>query len=713
MVRPLSPLTHTKIDSIDQRHHTQDISGTHTLRALFCLLTGMPAIAERRGRHAKHQHAIETALTLPSSSASASAAASSSDSRHAVPLPMHAVPDEFAMLLESMLVELSRLELMTVHQALCDPHAGPALFLLVQAVARAEGGASLCLRAEGALMQGLVQRALCWGKPERCAEVVYAMAGEALSSRFLEAVLWHTDPSAIADPLFPVALQGRLVEFAEHEVGNFVLQAWLQRTASPAHLKAALEELAPAMAGLVRRRRVGVLWRLAGAAVRLGQHERRVVKALLAALAPLDKAAGTVVRALLAPSFSVPSGGGEDGREEGGGQPPPGPLLLRVREEDGRLQLNVPGARLLDCLMRLPTAELAAPFCAAIAALPAPSLVALAKDNVGSRTLLDPVLLFASANGEGGEGGGLGDALFGKLKGHYADLAAHPVGFHVLTRAFVSCLALPGRRAVAEELLAAEARLAGAHFGRRALGVVSVSLFRENRGKWEEAMARGERKRQVLEELFGMVEGSEGKGLGKGKGKGKDGKQQQEGEQQKTKAAPNDPLMALLMGEAERGAAGAPAAGGSKEGKGAVDSGSLDFVLDALKAGGKKKKDKDRGGKQKKGEGGGASEGEEERHHGRPLKPSSSSAPGKREKREEGERRREGKGKDKGTPGARSSGGGSFPKQRQARRPGTEMPKEKAKRLLGKRAMMSKGELLSAVGELEREVGAKKKGRQE
>lgn len=674
----------------------------------------MPAIAERRGRHAKHQHAIETALPLPSSSnPHGASAASSSDSPHAVPLPMHAVPDEFAMLLESMLVELSRLELMAVHQALCDPHAGPALCLLVQAVARAEGGASLCLRAEGPLMQGLVQRALCWGKPERCAEVVYAMAGEALSSRFVEAVLWHTDPGAIADPLFPVALQGRLAEFAEHEVGNFVLQAWLQRTASPAHLKAALEELAPAMAGLVRKRRVGVLWRLAGAAARLGKHERRVVKALLAALAPRDKAAGTVVRVLLAPSSSaVPSGGGEDGRAEEGEQEPPGPLLLRVREEDGRLQLNVPGARLLDCLMRLPTAELAAPFCAAIAALPAPSLVALAKDNVGSRTLFDPVLLFASAHGDGGEGaGGLGDALFGKLKGHYAELAAHPVGFHVLTRAFASCLALPRRRAVAEELLAAEARLAGAHFGRRALGAVGVSLFRANRGKWEEAMARGERKRQVLEELFGMVEGSEGKGQGRGKGKGKgkeDGKHQQE-KTTTTKVAA-DPLMALLMGEAERGAAGAaPAAGGSKEGRKGevVESGSLDFVLDALKAGGKKKKDK--GGKQKKGEGGGASEGEEERHHGRPPKPSSaSSAPGKRERRES-QRRREGKGKDKGTPDARSSGGASYPEQRQAPRAGAETPKEKARRLLGKRAMMSRGELLSAVGELEREVGAKKK----
>ncbi len=668
----------------------------------------MPAIAERRGRHAKHQHAIETAVALTTTTAAASSGSSSSgsssssapESPHAVKLAMHAVPDDFRLLLESLLVELSRLDLMTLHQALCDPHAGPALCLLVQAVARAEGGPdSLCLQEEGPLMQGLVRRALCWGKPERCAEVVYAMAGEALSSRFLEAVLWHTPPQSVADPLFEVALRGRLVEFAEDEVANFVLQTWLQRTASPAHLKAALEELAPAMADLVRRRRAGVLWRLAGASARLGRHEKRVVKALLAALAPEDKAAGTAVKALLGSSLSSSSSGTT--------QPQQQELVLRVREEDGRLQLNVPGARLLECLMRMPAAkEVARPFCEAIAALPTPSLVALAKDNVGSRALLDPVLLFAA--GAGGSNDqqqpqqqqGLGDALMGKLKGHYADLAGHPVGFHVLTRCFASCLALPGRRAVASELLAAESRLAGAHFGRRALAAVGVSLYRSNRGKWEEAMARGEKKRQVLEELFGMLE--QGKEEGGGGGRGNEEKGKKKGKGQK-----KDPLMALLLGEGGEGAS-APAATPAREGKGpaaaaAAAAGSLDFVLDTLKAGGgKKEKKRQRAEEDDEAESGGKGEGEGE---AKSSSSSKSKRPHKGGREEGGQRRR-----DKATV----RGGGKDRTERPQHQHGDgETPVAKAQRLLGNHALMTRSELLSAVGELEQEVvQVKKKSKQ-
>jgi hypothetical protein len=52
----------------------------------------------------------------------------------------------------------------------------------------------------------------------------------------------------------------------------------------------------------------------------------------------------------------------------------------------------------------------------------------------------------------------------------------------------------------------AESRLAGGHFGRRALGVVGVSLFRGKREKWEEVQREGEKKKQVLDELFEMLE---------------------------------------------------------------------------------------------------------------------------------------------------------------------------------------------------------------
>jgi hypothetical protein len=268
-----------------------DICGTHSMRALFCLLTGMPVVAERRGKHAKHQHAIETAVVLGFQTGAVGGGRAGNTGEaanlHTTPLVMFQVPETFSVVLEGMIAELGRMELMTLHQTLCDAYASPALCLLLQAVARKEGAAQqqLTLSPDGVFYTKVVQKALCTHTPSRCAEVIYAMAGESLSSRFLEAVLWHTDPTTVPVQIFEVCMQGKVMEYAEDDVANFVLQTWLQRTESPKQLKMVLEELGPFFGKLVReKRRAGVLWRLAGACLRVGKGEKKMVKALLLAL---------------------------------------------------------------------------------------------------------------------------------------------------------------------------------------------------------------------------------------------------------------------------------------------------------------------------------------------------------------------------------------------------------------------------------------------
>ena len=119
--------------------------------------------------------------------------------------------------------------------------APPHVSLHTQAVARSENPESLELSESGPLL-GVLRKALCWSQPERCAQVVYAMSGETLGSRFLEAVFWHT-PAETVDRVFTNCLEGNLLEFAQHDVANFVVQTWLQRTTSAAQLKVAIEEL--------------------------------------------------------------------------------------------------------------------------------------------------------------------------------------------------------------------------------------------------------------------------------------------------------------------------------------------------------------------------------------------------------------------------------------------------------------------------------------
>lgn len=94
-------------------------------------------------------------------------------------------------------------------------------------MARSEGRESLELSESGAVM-GLVRKVLCWAKPDRCAEVVYAMAGEPVGSRFLEALLWYL-PLPSVRQLFSSCLAGSLLEYANDDVANFVLQVRTRR----------------------------------------------------------------------------------------------------------------------------------------------------------------------------------------------------------------------------------------------------------------------------------------------------------------------------------------------------------------------------------------------------------------------------------------------------------------------------------------------------
>jgi len=561
------------------------------------------------------------------------------------------------------------------------------------------------------------------------------MAGESLSSRFLEAVLWHTDPHTVPVQIFDVCMKGKVIEYAEDDVANFVLQTWLQRTESPKQLNIVLEELGPFLGQVREKRRAGVLWRLAGACLRVGKGEKKLVKALLLALGGEEEggeggkgvlAALRAVQTLLALKVGQEGGGGggEEGRRGAGGG-----------RDDGRLHLNVPGARLLECVMRFPAREgeevgSGWVFCQAVLDLPRESLVAIAKDNVGSRTLLDPLLdLSSAAAAAAAEAAAVAedakksqksgkidsssssssssstsqwaDRLAEKLQGHYASLALHPVGYHVLTKCFTTGgLSLEGKRAVAQEMMQAESRLAGGHFGRRALGVVGVSLFRGNREKWEEVQREGEKKKQVLDDLFQMLE-REVVVAGKGKGKVKVEEEEEEEEEEKggkkarkpkkekkekKRDGGDDSLLDLLLGKKKGKEKGEKKKEGGKEGEGEGGA-DLGFVLEAIK----------RSGGGNKGQEGFTTDSGDKR------KRKSSGSRSKEQERAVPRRREE-------EPTTAAAAAAATAKPHKKHRHDTDAKHaggtavEKAQRLLGTRAMMSKSELFSAVEGLEREV---------
>lgn len=77
-------------------------------------------------------------------------------------------------------------------------------------------------------MMKLIYKVFCWANEDRSKEVVYAMAGEMVGSRFLEAVIWH-GPASFVQAMYRRCMQGQLMEYCEHEVSNFVVQTLLRR----------------------------------------------------------------------------------------------------------------------------------------------------------------------------------------------------------------------------------------------------------------------------------------------------------------------------------------------------------------------------------------------------------------------------------------------------------------------------------------------------
>lgn len=227
-------------------------------------------------------------------------------------------------------------------------------------------------------------------------------------------------------------------------MSNFLIQATLQRVDAKASAENMVVSVADLASQLLASGRAGVLWRAAQACCRLG-------------LKP--KVQGKLLDAV-ASAVQEGHGGGKPGSGDAAAGSPrattsssdpftaarawvPALLAAKLPGEGGltRLSLNVPGARIVQNALRFDPA-VAAPVLKAVAALPETLLVALSRDNLGSRCLLDPVM---EAAGDGGVGGGkrknkaVEDALrtiLRAFRGHLVSMACDRIAWHVLLKFF-------------------------------------------------------------------------------------------------------------------------------------------------------------------------------------------------------------------------------------------------------------------------------------
>lgn len=119
------------------------------------------------------------------------------------------------------------------------------------------------------------------------------------------------------------------------------------------------------------------------------------------------------------------------------------PTLLKPRlpgeGTSERLSLNVPGARIVQNVISFEPA-VAAPVLKAVAALPENLLAAVARDNLGSRCLIDPVLDAARESSSGGKKSKAAEdarrAMLRAFKGNLVRMACDRVAWHILIKCF-------------------------------------------------------------------------------------------------------------------------------------------------------------------------------------------------------------------------------------------------------------------------------------
>lgn len=201
---------------------SQDMNGSHVVRAALSALAGLPVISEKRGKLAKHQHSVPLSRPLASLLAENSFLI---DKNNSFP-----VPDIFHDLLRS-LVETDLLgkrpdEL----QAMVVDPAGAATMTLLLRILYSRG----VIEEGPVLADRLVRAILQWSaEGEEGPTVFYAMCGERSGSFFLETVMECAEISFIED-IYKRSIKGSLHDYMDDGAANFVIQSILRRLGASA-----------------------------------------------------------------------------------------------------------------------------------------------------------------------------------------------------------------------------------------------------------------------------------------------------------------------------------------------------------------------------------------------------------------------------------------------------------------------------------------------
>ncbi|KAL3942150.1 MAG: hypothetical protein SGBAC_003612 [Bacillariaceae sp.] len=521
--------------------HTADLAvhvcGSHVLRTLLCVLGGVDLVSSGNG----NENRVDSGAILRGRKKNKKKKKKKKPEGESSGIPhagtMRVIyrtssrvdPKDFSSSLEAMTNAVIGERLVKepgeLQQLASHPSAGPLLIVLLRVLTysteegkkqwealEADKGDTLgdfrlgIVRQEptfatGTLAHRMARQILCWDedaeKQSHAGEIIFGLSGEPRGSHLLESLL-RLAPDEMHNNIlecggfFTPAIQ----EYCEHNVSNFVVQTLLTTIRTKEQAESMLKVLEKvissglAVDGTTKRR--GILWRTAELASKFRVGQDGILKSIRLGFAAINKSAVQET-----PAKNEANEQEEDGKKKKKARKKATSVevkdcvksLLGVQlpeKEGDRIILDATGARAVYHMLRFTPRLCEEVLKGCVDEHSVEELVAIAKDGLGSRCVMDGILsgpiktpIFAAAS----------KGLFAKLTDHWVSLSIDRVGHHSVKKLFLALPRIDDKSKLVEELMNGGKRLTANKMGYSVSETCLVEVYSENRKQWRKMIA--------------------------------------------------------------------------------------------------------------------------------------------------------------------------------------------------------------------------------
>ncbi|XP_062205360.1 pumilio homolog 23-like [Phragmites australis] len=301
---------------------------------------------------------------------------------------------------------------------------------------------------------------------------IVTLLEETAYSHLLEVIV-EVAPEELRNGMLVGTLRGALFAISSHHCGNYVVQALISSAKTSDQMKQIWEELGPKIKELLELGKTGVVASILAACQRLEIYRLESSQALAAALSSDSDSPDSIVAHILFLENFL--------RERSYWTWPLG------------AKMSVLGCLMLQSIFQYPH-QYIRPYVASLLAMEDDQILQISKDSGGSRVLEAFLCSSATAKRK--------FKVFGKLQGHYGEIAMSPSGSFLVEKCFTASN-FSHKEAIVVELLVVQYELSKTRHGFHLLKKLDVDRYARRPEQWRASQTSKETTQRQFEVEFG------------------------------------------------------------------------------------------------------------------------------------------------------------------------------------------------------------------